>query len=82
LKPLQAADDSLSAACFYSEEVEVMFIRFLKNESGATAIEYGLIASLVFLGCVTAFFSFGDSAMAMFNHISNTITDATSKAGS
>lgn len=59
-----------------------MFKRFLKDESGATAIEYGLIASLVFLGCVTAFFSFGDSATAMFNHINDTIADATSKAGS
>ena len=33
------------------------FLRFLRNESGATAIEYGLIAALiavVIIGAVTA----------------------------
>jgi pilus assembly protein Flp/PilA len=59
-----------------------MLKRFWKNESGATAIEYGLIASLMFLACVTAFFSFGNSATALFNYISDTVADATSKAGS
>jgi pilus assembly protein Flp/PilA len=55
-----------------------VFKRFLENESGATAIEYGLIASIVFLGCVTAFFSFGDSFTAMFQYISDAINNATS----
>lgn len=35
-----------------------MFARFLKNESGATAIEYGILAALmaiVVIGAVTAF---------------------------
>ena len=31
-----------------------MFSRFLKDESGATAIEYGLIASLIALAIITA----------------------------
>ena len=59
-----------------------MFKRFWKNESGATAIEYGLIASLVFLGCVTAFFAFGESANAMFEHVSTKVDEATREAGS
>ena len=31
-----------------------MFSRFMKDESGATAIEYGLIAAIVGVGLVTA----------------------------
>ena len=54
-----------------------MLSKFFKNEKGATAIEYGLIASLIFLGCVTAFFSFGESATAMYERISNTVDEAT-----
>ena len=33
--------------------------RFLKNESGATAIEYGLIAALISVAAITAFTSVG-----------------------
>ena len=29
-----------------------LFARFLKNESGATAIEYGLIAALISVGII------------------------------
>ncbi|WP_163270629.1 Flp family type IVb pilin [Chelativorans alearense] len=31
-----------------------LFARFLKDESGATAIEYGLIAALIAIGIITA----------------------------
>ena len=31
-----------------------MFARFLKDESGATAIEYGLIAALIAVAIITA----------------------------
>jgi pilus assembly protein Flp/PilA len=55
-----------------------MLSKFFNDEKGATAIEYGLIASLIFLGCVTAFFSFGESATAMYERISTTVDDATS----
>lgn len=50
---------------------------FLHDKSGATAIEYGLIASLVFLACIAAFYAFGDSATGMFSYISDHITTAT-----
>ena len=30
-----------------------LFARFLKNESGATAIEYGLIAALISVSIIT-----------------------------
>lgn len=44
-----------------------MFRRFLRDESGATAIEYGLIAALVGLVLVTALSSIGESLSGFFD---------------
>ena len=41
--------------------------QFWRNESGATAIEYGLIISLIFLVIVSAVTAFGNKASAIFN---------------
>ncbi|MFT3998519.1 MAG: Flp family type IVb pilin, partial [Asticcacaulis sp.] len=46
---------------------------FLKDQRGATAIEYGLIAALIFLVCITVFYSFGDSMNEMYTYIGTTI---------
>jgi pilus assembly protein Flp/PilA len=43
-----------------------LFARFVKNESGATAIEYGLIAALVAVVCIGALTTLGTSLSAMF----------------
>lgn len=54
--------------------------RFVKDESGATAIEYGLIAgllSIVILGAVTAA---GDSLTTVFTTISDQLSAAVSGA--
>jgi pilus assembly protein Flp/PilA len=50
--------------------------RWLADRSGATAIEYGLIISLVFLAAVTAMSSFGTNVTTRINHVSNTIVGA------
>ena len=54
-----------------------MLMRFLKDERGATAIEYGLIAAFVFLACMTAIFSYGDQMMALYVKIGGAVTGAT-----
>lgn len=54
-----------------------MFTRFLKDESGATAIEYGLIASLIALAIITAATSLGTNIAAKFQEIADTISGAT-----
>ena len=41
--------------------------RLLVDESGATALEYGLIIALVFLVMLTGLTAFADSGTAMFN---------------
>ena len=46
----------------------------LTDESGATAIEYGLIASLVSIAAITAFMEMGSSLRAMFTQVSNELT--------
>jgi pilus assembly protein Flp/PilA len=47
--------------------------RFLKDESGATAIEYGLIAALIAVVLVTALGLVGTNLAAKFDEISTAI---------
>jgi len=52
-----------------------MFLRnFLKNESGATAIEYGLIAALIAVVIITGVTAVGTSLSSTFVSLSNSIT--------
>ncbi|MCV0351678.1 MULTISPECIES: Flp family type IVb pilin [unclassified Nitratireductor] len=46
-----------------------LFARFLKDESGATAIEYGLLAALIAVGIITAAGSLGTSISGLFTDI-------------
>jgi pilus assembly protein Flp/PilA len=48
--------------------------RFANDESGATAIEYGLIASLIALAIITAVTSVGTSLSAKFTTVKNNLT--------
>lgn len=43
---------------------------FIKNESGATAIEYGLIASLVAVAAIGAMSTVGDKLTSTFKAVS------------
>jgi pilus assembly protein Flp/PilA len=47
-----------------------LFARFLKDESGATAIEYGLIAALISVGIITAATTLGTSISGVFTKLS------------
>ncbi|HEY1877064.1 Flp family type IVb pilin [Phenylobacterium sp.] len=49
------------------------FTRFLKDESGATAIEYGLIAALVAVVLVTALGAMGNKLVGTFNKVSTAL---------
>ena len=44
-------------------------IRFLKDEEGVTAIEYGLIAALIAVGIIAAVTAVGLKLKATFNTI-------------
>jgi pilus assembly protein Flp/PilA len=49
---------------------------FVKDESGATAIEYGLIAALVAVGLIAALTALGTSLQNIFNTVSTTLDTA------
>lgn len=51
--------------------------RFLRDTSGSTAIEYGLIVGLIFLAIVTSLRLFADRTGAMFEYIATNISKAT-----
>lgn len=54
----------------------------LNDESGATAIEYGLIAALVSVAAIAALTAMGSSLRAMFNTVSDELKSAVENAGS
>ncbi|EAU43365.1 probable PilA2 pilus assembly protein [Fulvimarina pelagi HTCC2506] len=49
------------------------FARFLKNESGATAIEYALIAGMIAVGLITILGTLGSNMVAGFTKISDEV---------
>lgn len=49
------------------------FMAFLKDESGATAIEYGLIASGIALSIITVVNRLGTNVKAVFASISTAV---------
>ena len=53
-----------------------LLTRLVNDESGATAIEYGLIVALIFLVCVSAITAFSGSMRTMYNTISTAIVGA------
>jgi pilus assembly protein Flp/PilA len=50
--------------------------RFRRDESGATAIEYGLIIALIFLVILSALTAFGGSSSGIFNTAMNALRAA------
>ena len=50
-----------------------IFRSVLKDESGATAIEYGLIAALISVAAITAFTTVGTKLSAMMTTTANSL---------
>jgi pilus assembly protein Flp/PilA len=51
--------------------VNALLLRFLKDESGATAIEYGLIACGIALAIIAAINALGLSLVDIFTKLTN-----------
>lgn len=49
------------------------FIRLIKNEEGATAIEYGLIAALIAVAAIGAMSSVGTNLSGKFNTVASSL---------
>lgn len=52
--------------------------RFLKDENGATAIEYGLIAALVSVVLITVLATLGDNLTTNFQEVADCLADPAS----
>ena len=50
--------------------------RFLANEEGVTAIEYGLIAALISVVCIAAMTAAGQSLLAVYTNIGGALRGA------
>ena len=57
------------------------FTTFLSDESGATAIEYGLIAALVSVAAIVALGALGDSLVTIFGIVATELQGAAATAG-
>ncbi|WP_337268143.1 Flp family type IVb pilin [Oryzifoliimicrobium ureilyticus] len=54
--------------------------KFIRDESGATAIEYGLIAALISVALIAGASSLGNRLGATFNGLSTKMSDACTNA--
>jgi pilus assembly protein Flp/PilA len=50
-------------------------LRLVKNDSGATAIEYGMIAGLIAVGIITVLVVLGPQLESAFQAVSDALTD-------
>ena len=50
--------------------------KIFKNDDGATAIEYGLIAALIAVAAITTMGALGDELSATFGNVSDELVDA------
>lgn len=55
-----------------------LIIRILKDDAGATAIEYGLMAALISVAAITAMGMLGNSLSNTFTYVSGQMTNAQS----
>ena len=63
--------------------VSVRFIKaFLKDESGATMIEYGLVAALVSVAAIIELQILGAELQVIFNTVSSYLSSASGGGGS
>jgi pilus assembly protein Flp/PilA len=53
--------------------MNTLFKRFVKDESGATAIEYGLIAALIAVACITVMGTVGSNLKNKFQAVADNL---------
>ncbi len=63
------------------DAVRGKFADFVRDTNGATAIEYGLIAALLAVGCIAAMTVFGNSLTSLFDLVDQRAGDAMDNAG-
>ena len=69
--------DVVGRVIIRSETMTKLMTRFVKDEAGATAIEYGLIAALIAVVIITALRSVGTNLTTAFTSVSSALSVAT-----
>lgn len=54
--------------------MKTVVTRFVRDESGATAIEYGLIAAIVGIGIIVGLGALRDGLNTLFNNVKTNLT--------
>ncbi len=49
------------------------FVKLIRDQRGATAIEYGLIAALIAVAAIAAMQGIGNKLNSTFNNVSNSL---------
>ena len=57
------------------------FNKLARDEQGATAIEYGLIAALIAVAAITAMSTLGDNLDATFTEVSDNLSTGSGGSG-
>lgn len=57
----------------------ILIKRFISDEAGATAIEYGLIAALISIGIIAAATTMGNGLSGLFNSIGGKLVNQAGK---
>ena len=52
----------------------IRFVKLIRNERGATAIEYGLIGALIAVAAIGAMQGIGNKLNTTFNNVSNSLS--------
>ncbi|MEP7239836.1 MAG: Flp family type IVb pilin [Devosia sp.] len=48
-----------------------LIAQFVRNDSGATAIEYGVMATMIAVACVAAFLTLGGAVNGLFGSVND-----------
>jgi pilus assembly protein Flp/PilA len=67
---------SVNSAASYKLIFMQAIWRFVKSETGATAIEYAVLLGLILLACITALMLVGQSTATSYSNSSNSIQSA------
>lgn len=68
------------AICWMNGVAVSVVLRFLNERSGATAIEYGLIAGGIAGACIAAMMLMGNSIEGVINTLGDMMTDVQNRA--
>ncbi len=63
----------ISALSHMETQMLALYTKFIRDNAGVTAIEYGLIAVLVAVACIVAWDFLGTSLQAEFNFVASSV---------